>query len=81
MDKEKEHLTKGPGGFETDNKLVEGALAVSLIAIAGGVAYGVSKVSDGLKKLFSNSKVEVDNVEINFSKTSTSSRGSANKKS
>ena len=58
-----EGLTKGPDGTETDSKVVEAGIA-GLLLLAGY----------GLMKFFSNSKAEINEVNINGVKTSDSKK-------
>lgn len=56
-------LTKGPGGTETDSKVVEVGIA-GLFLLAGY----------GLMKFLGNSKAEINEVNINGIKTSESKK-------
>ena len=56
-------LTKGPGGTETDSKVVEAGIA-GLFLLAGY----------GLMKFLGNSKAEINEVNINGIKTSESKK-------
>ena len=56
-------FTKGPGDIETDSKVVEAGIA-GLLLLAGF----------GLMKFLSNSKAEINEIEINGVKGSVSNK-------
>jgi len=54
-----DNLTKGPGGFETDNKFIEITIGGLIIAGSAALIY----TAKGLSKMLSRSKI--NSVEIN----------------
>lgn len=54
-----DNLTKGPGGFETDNSFVEISIGGLIIASGAALIY----TAKGLSKMLSKSKI--NSIEIN----------------